>query len=749
MPADSVAVITDAYYPYHRAVISGVLDVLAARGMAATLYIGKELDTTDWGLGQASGLYDRIDPAMHAGTLVLASTLGKYVSDARLMERLAHLSARPLVMMARDVPSCQRVLVDDRSGMRALMEHLIVGCGRRRFVLMSGLKGHPDSDARESAVREALAEHGVELPEERVAYGGFWSADAREGMQRILQRTRDIDAVVCLNDPMAFAVIEVLQQAGLRVPEDVAVTGFDDTVDAQFNIPPLTTVRQPLAQLGRRAAEALLDRIAGLPPAAERLVLDTELRVRRSCGSPVSIWLRSLMEEDAGDAAPAWIEARLREAAHHPAAAAALQHDWETLLLDGLGRRDDQHALRRHVERAAQRVAATLDAPGRARLHEMLASLYPVFSAVEHFAYRMTHFHQLRHDRFASENMALLGSRQDLHSVLDGCAWYIRNLGLSRYFLATFEPAAEGAPRLARLRLASSPGATVDDGAPYPASQLLPDTLAHELARGHLFVYPLCCADAAYGLILFDAPPGWDLDHEGFAGALSAALHQQHQRAALEAHAQELEAKVRQRTEQLQREVDVRRRAEQALDAANQELRRLAFMDGLTGVANRAAFQQAMTVELAQHRRNGLPLGLILCDVDFFKRYNDHYGHLQGDDCLRRVAQALQQAARRPRDVAARYGGEEFVLLLPETDEAGVQTVARTIREAMDRLAIPHTTSDAASHVTLSLGTVSLRPGPDTLASDLVQAADDALYRAKAGGRNQAVMAPSPPASAG
>lgn len=745
MISPSVAVIVDAYYPYHRGVITGVLDVLEARGVAVTLYVGKELDTPDWGRGLANVLYDQIDLDLHDGTLVLASTVGKYVSDDELLRRLAPVSAKPVVLMARDVPGVPRVVVDDRPGMRQVMEHLITACGRRRFVLMSGLRGHPDSETREREVRDVLAEHGIELREDQVAYGGFWSADARDGMQRIVDRSRDFDAVVCLNDPMAFAVIEVLQQAGIRVPEDVAVTGFDDTADAQFNIPPLTTVRQPLEDIGRRAAAHLLDLVEGRDHAGERVVLGTELRVRRSCGAPVSQWLGGLMNPDGG-AEPrsiAAVEAELLQAVRGPAQAAALQHEWETRLADALGRGDDQEALRRDVERAAARVARSLDDTGRARLDGLLARMYPVFSAFEHFAYRLGHFHQLRHDRFASENVALLGSREDLKSVLDGCAWYIKNLGMARYFLATYEPAAAGLPRLARLRLASSPAAHVDDDEPYPAARLLPDSLAHELASGHLFVYPLCCADGEYGLILFEAPRDWDLDHEGFTGALSAALHQQHQRAALEAHASELEAKVRRRTEQLEREVDVRRRAEAALDEANQELRRLAFMDGLTGIANRAAFQQAIATEIAQHRRNGQSLGLILCDVDFFKRYNDRYGHLQGDECLKRVAQALQGAARRPRDVVARYGGEEFVVLLPETDAAGVRAVAHAIREAVVTLQIPHAASDAAPHVTLSLGATCTCPPAGSTSEDLLQATDEALYQAKAAGRNQVVMPPA------
>ncbi|MGB9108328.1 MAG: sensor domain-containing diguanylate cyclase, partial [Telluria sp.] len=135
------------------------------------------------------------------------------------------------------------------------------------------------------------------------------------------------------------------------------------------------------------------------------------------------------------------------------------------------------------------------------------------------------------------------------------------------------------------------------------------------------------------------------------------------------------------------------RRAGAALEQHNRALKALADSDGLTGLANRRLFEETLGRELGRARRTGAPFALIMCDVDFFKKYNDRYGHVAGDDCLRKIAAAIGAGARRPVDLAARYGGEEFILVLPDTALAGAMTVAESIRTAVAALALEHADS--------------------------------------------------------
>jgi diguanylate cyclase (GGDEF)-like protein len=183
---------------------------------------------------------------------------------------------------------------------------------------------------------------------------------------------------------------------------------------------------------------------------------------------------------------------------------------------------------------------------------------------------------------------------------------------------------------------------------------------------------------------------------------------------------------------------DELRRARVVTEQHNVALQALANTDSLTGLANRRHFEQTLATEHERSRRTGKPCSVILSDVDYFKKYNDHYGHVDGDACLRQVAAAIAGSLRRPADLAARYGGEEFVVLLPETDLDGASAVAENIRQRIAGLALPHADSPLG-HVTISLGvyTGAAREGSDTGA--WIKAADSLLYDAKAAGRNRYV----------
>jgi diguanylate cyclase (GGDEF)-like protein len=174
-----------------------------------------------------------------------------------------------------------------------------------------------------------------------------------------------------------------------------------------------------------------------------------------------------------------------------------------------------------------------------------------------------------------------------------------------------------------------------------------------------------------------------------------------------------------------------------ALKLQTDALKRLSFMDGLTQVANRRHFDNTLANEMQRAQRQQHKLSLLMLDVDYFKLFNDHYGHGLGDTCLIKVAQAMQTCMSRPTDLLARYGGEEFVVILPGTDLSGARKVAESLRQRVAAMQIPHAHSPVATHVTISIGISCNTPLETTSAIELLDQADRALYLAKQSGRNQ------------
>ncbi|MEG3904939.1 diguanylate cyclase [Microcoleus sp. B4-C5] len=272
--------------------------------------------------------------------------------------------------------------------------------------------------------------------------------------------------------------------------------------------------------------------------------------------------------------------------------------------------------------------------------------------------------------------------------------------------------------------------------------------LAEEAGLRSGFGFPIHARSQVVGVMTFfcreELPPDQDLLQ--IIAVVSSQLGEFVKRKYAEQELQEAEASIRflyeqekRQSEELARQNLALEQAKLELQAANMELQRLASVDGLTQIPNRRCFDKKLELEWQLMEREKESLSLILCDIDFFKLYNDRYGHQGGDECLKQVAEILASNAQRAGDLAARYGGEEFAVILSRTDVQGAKQVAESIRRDLKAAAIVHAASKVSEFITLSMGIATTVPAAGSSIEELIGQADRALYRAKLEGRDRIV----------
>jgi len=644
-----VLALTTGLDAYQDTVLHGARTVLQERGVALLAHVHH---------GPASALLPGLSSTLeHRPPCGVITTNPLPPRQQAALRRLVASWDLPVVHLGQDVVAESCVRADNVQGMTALMGHLLDQRGSRSPVLVRGLSAQPDHVDREAVFRRELARRGLTVDEDLILEGRAEAEVARTEVQQLLHRRRDLDAVVTMDDWSAFVVQEALIEAGLRVPDDVAVTGFDDFPIASLAWPGLTTVGQDLVGQGATAARLLLDLIDGT--ATPRHVL-----------TPCRLIVRGSTAGASAAGEGAAIEAVARSAREHLTAQSALT--------------------------------------------------------------RMS---------------CALNACRTVEEVCDALADGLGALGVRRMFLVIHEgdeqpvPPEGALPRRSRLLLDYRDGrARPCPDVTFPPGQVLPDHLAGQTATGYLAVQPLAVSRGVLGYLLAEYAPGPLPIAESLRLDVGRTLEAIVSTRDLQAHLAELEQLVARRTSELEAEVETRREAQGRLQFANAELRRTANIDGLTRIANRAAFQRRLEVLWSRIAVDGGQLAVVMLDVDVFKAYNDHYGHLLGDEALRVVAACMDQAARGPDDLPCRFGGEEFVMLLPDTDLDGALDVADGIRRRLATAAIPHDASALSDVITASMGVCAVTPRADLSPDVLVDAADRALYRAKKAGRDRIVV---------
>ncbi|GEM47276.1 diguanylate cyclase domain-containing protein [Deinococcus cellulosilyticus] len=723
-----VAVLMEYFHPYHTTILAGIRSQLDQEGMVCTAVIGRFLNAPSANFRQANQVYGLVQPEEYDGLIVFAMSMGVHCTDGDLQEFVHRFRPMPTVCLGRTVEGAPSVLIDNRSGMEALLDHLVLNRGFRSFVFVRGIRGLLDSDVREGIFREKMQQYGLDVPEHHYLTGNFAFHDTQVALEQLLKITRDFDVVVCANDEMAQAAIDTLSRNGLIVPDQVAVTGFDDSEEFQHVVPALTTVRQSFFEQGRQAVRTLMKVMQG--PQDETVVhVPCELVIRESCGNSAIQGQDLVAGKTFSPVNGPELQQRALEQLHlslQENRASSFLKFWRKMLL-GRPQLDEEFMFWQHLlGQTFQHMEMNRDRETLVKLSDLKEESHHILSS----ALQMLHSRRRVRSIAVSMSIPTLFKAPTWTDLLFEIHRHLTDLDIQKFLLVLRTP--QGHAQVALYEGFDEPL----DAAPFVPSMLLPPSMQSLLEQDHLVVTPLFDAEGFMGHLVYQPPSFLFFDEASLANTLSSALQQYRQQQMLKAYTENLEQQVQLRTRELQAEIQERRRAQEALQEANAELQRSAFLDGLTQIYNRTAFNDRLRQFWSAHTRNGKPLGLILCDVDFFKKYNDHYGHLQGDACLRAVAEVLATAVRK-HDFPARYGGEEFAILLPETDLAGALRVAERVQQLLQQRHLPHLHSEVSAQVTLSMGVACVHPPQQEEVSSLVQQADLRLYQAKRSGRNR------------
>lgn len=274
----------------------GIADVMEERGINLIIFPGRTLETPVGFDRQRNVLYDLVGPENVEGLVIFSGTLANYIGPERVKNFCERYQPLPMVGIGVKIGEIPTVLTSNEKAMRDIVTHLIETHGYRRIAFICGPESNPEAQLRYSAYTQVLSEHDIPLDPDLIAQGDFTLPTGKKAIHLLLdERKAKFDAVVSANDDMALGALEALQERGIRVPNDIALTGFDDIEESRTLTPPLTTARQPLYEEGRRAAEMILTLLEGKSLPSE-VILPAELVVRQSCGCLPEMVLQAAAE---------------------------------------------------------------------------------------------------------------------------------------------------------------------------------------------------------------------------------------------------------------------------------------------------------------------------------------------------------------------------------------------------------------------------------------------------------------------
>ncbi|MBN2656555.1 MAG: GGDEF domain-containing protein [Spirochaetales bacterium] len=674
-------------------------DWASGKGVRLIFITGKALHAENKRDRIQNYTYGLLRNRQYDGLLVFSGSLGNDVESEKLEDFLTALEDVPLVSINSTMKDIASVVADSDKSIKELVRHLVQDHEYKKIGFVTGPINNFDSRLRWKAFSAALSDFGIDIPSEWIFHGDFSPRSGVDAALYFLDQNLP-EALICLNDDMAHSLIDTFRKADIRVPVDIAVTGFDGFGYTNHMFPSLTTIEQPFCEIAKKAADTLLDAVRKGDLKKTVWTEECRIRIRQSCGCLVS-------PEGAGeDGVSARSEIRI---AHRDNDRDFFKEQFR-VIGDCLEKKISENKIHSHFSSELQSLLKVRPLEDQRKGADRLMSLYILNAAVSgQIQYKRTYDFFLHQWQFRNVSQRISGQLflKDLLSELETS---LPELGLDycRFFLLPeYADCSDGIPdppagMLLHLRIEEGrKNLCSEQGEFFPLSEIFAVTCSSVIKT--LFV-----GTEVYGFIQFGTGDHYDTLYESLREVISNALHQVLLHNAMLKVQRKLEISLTE-TRMLQN-----------------KFQKLSVRDEMTGVLNRRGF-----LEMAEAILGSAPedenFYLFYLDLDGLKKINDTYGHKEGDWAIRSFAQVLENCFRS-NDLIGRMGGDEFTALVKKGD-------AETVRLIRDRLSkgLEHINKSGVKDFPLetSVGHISFSKRKNSDLSDLINRADKALYREK------------------
>lgn len=733
----TIALLTDEYIGYRKLVVDQIAEVLEQSGYHTVCIAGREIDPNpsfhqDYTV--CNSIYSAACQYELAGVVILTGSLTSEKSCSARLQRFAdQFAGLPRVSFGIALENIPSVLIEEEAATHEMYAHLFSQRQFSRLAFVTGKTNDPYSQTRKQIFYDEAQRHGYSGDSILDVDGQYSSITTYDNVVSLLSNHPDVDVIATANDLMAESAARAVYATGRHIPDDILITGFDDTKEATRVYPAITTIRQPIKESSEKCAQLMLDTIrrqennSAIPP-RNRVSLKAELVIRGSTTVFSSVQAapdaltndglsRRLSHTLAGLDAPVQIKVdkltqALRESTFEgtDALKICLQQTLEDNPPDVLNVHWWKN-LCYHVEGLATQLTDNSNLPGtvtvvKATIADVRQHLWAVATNIE--------FDTQRTNSIRTNMQLQMSSCVKQIDILNTMSRWLPQTDIDRCFLVRY----------------STPGATADTRAQllhvydhgvieqpefdfFDTNQLLPEAYEKKLDKRLLVLTPIHAGHDLFGYLLVASSGPNNLHLDSAAQSIGNALRNQHLISQLEKQTQHLQS-------------------------TNRELVKLANYDELTRLPNRLQFNTNLKSCCKRAVETGSSVSLLFIDLDGFKLVNDTLGHRAGDDLLREVGQRLKQATRNAlgsQGFIARLGGDEFTITVTDVKaKADVDAIANAILKSLSK---PYTISQRNINISASIGMAEYPADADTV-EVLIKNSDSAMYRAKERGKNQA-----------